>query len=405
MRRVPKALALCAMLLLAASAWAQRKGGAQAESVIELYGKVYPEVVFPRGSGATPTGTATCTLCAPAVGTNRILERNEMESSNSRFGLRGHQRMGENFKAIFQLESGFMLDSNPTSFAQRDSFVGLKHDTFGAVKLGRMDTPFKEYGDDVGFLNVSSGNFVSTSGIFRHIGFGGQNNAARFHERRVNVVQYESAQLGPVDFALQWSTSEGRTAKRNPRVLSMGLRYTMGPVEFLVAHEVHDDLFGLSLNAPAAMRNNTDQSVNSEDQATAIAAKLALGIHRFEVDANRKRYLERTSTPGRVRSYRNSAYQFIWEARWSGQWRTAAEYVKATAGTCEVVAQACDTRGLDGTQIQAGVAYHFSRRTFIFLMVSQVRNGYSAVYNNSNQQEPNPGEDIRQVGLGIHTTF
>ncbi len=405
MRRVPKALALGAMWLLATSIWAQGKGGGAADSVIEVYGKVYPEVVFPSGTGATPVGTATCTICGPAKGVNTIMKRTEMESSNSRFGFRGHERLGGSLRAIFQLETGFLLDSNPTPFAQRDSFVGLAHETWGKVKLGRMDTPFKEYGDDLGFLNVSSGNFVSTSGIYRHIGFGGQNNAARFHERRANVVQYESAQLGPVDFKVQWSTSEGRTATRDPRVLSMGLKYEMGPVEFLVAHEVHHDLFGLSLNAPTAMRNNADQGVNAKDQATAIAAKLAWGIHRFEIDANRKRYEENTSTPGRVRSYRNNAYQFVWEARWSGQWRTVAEYVKATAGTCEVVAQPCDTRGLDGTQIQAGVAYHFSRRTFLFLMVSQVRNGYSAVYNNSNLQEPNPGEDIRQVGLGIHTTF
>jgi hypothetical protein len=38
-------------------------------------------------------------------------------------------------------------------------------------------------------------------------------------------------------------------------------------------------------------------------------------------------------------------------------------------------------------------------------MASLVKNGYSAVYNNSNLQGPNPGEDIRQVGLGIHTAF
>ena len=52
-----------------------------------------------------------------------------------------------------------------------------------------------------------------------------------------------------------------------------------------------------------------------------------------------------------------------------------------------------------------GVAYHFSRRTYLFVMGSLVKNGYSAVYHNSNLQEPNAGEDIRQIAVGIHTAF
>jgi predicted porin len=65
----------------------------------------------------------------------------------------------------------------------------------------------------------------------------------------------------------------------------------------------------------------------------------------------------------------------------------------------------CNTNGLDGEQFGLGVAYYFTRRTFLFLMGTYVKNGYSAVYNNSNLQEPNPGEDITQIGVGIHTSF
>jgi GBP family porin len=387
-------------------AFAQKaKGSGDADSVVELYGKVYPELVFPSSSGATAAGATVCTICQPAVGSNAIIKRTEMESSNSRFGIRGHEKLGRGLKAIFQMETEFHVDSNDSRFAQRDSFVGLSNDGWGTVKLGRMDTPFKEYGDDLSFLGVSSGNFTSTSGIFRHIGFGGQNNAARFHERRVNVVQYESPDWGPVDFKVQWSTNETKTATRDPRVLSMGGKYEMGPFSILLAHEIHYDLFGLSLNVPSAMRNSNDPNVRSKDQASSIAFKYNIGVHQFEVDANRKKYDEPTSTAGRVRAYQNNAYEFIWEARWSQQWRTAFHYVKATAGKCSVVDMDCNTGGLEGTQMSIGFAYHFSRRTYLFVMGTLVRNGYSAVYNNSNQQAPNPGEDIRQIGVGLHTSF
>ena len=392
-------------------AFAQKKGGGKDEeksepdSVVELYGKVYPEIIFPSGNGATAAGATVCTICQPAVGSNAIVKRNEMESSNSRFGLRGHEKLGRGLKAIWQLETQFLVDSNPTNFAQRDSFVGLDHDGWGTIKLGRMDTPFKEYGDDVSFLGVSSGNFTSTSGIFRHIGFGGQNNAARFHERRVNVVQYESPTWGGFDFKAQWSTNENKTATRDPRVLSFGAKWERGPISILVGHEIHYDLFGLSLNVPTAMRNSNDQTVRSKDQATSAAIKLKWGIHTIEADVNRKKYEEPNSIAGRVRSYQNNAYEVTWEMRWNNQWRTQIEYVKATAGKCSVVAQDCNTGGLEGSQFQIGFAYHFSRRTYLFVMGSLVKNGYSAVYNNSNLQAPNPGEDIRQVGIGIHTAF
>jgi predicted porin len=389
--------------LIATAGWAQKKS--EPDSVVELYGKVYPELVFPSSSGATSAGTTTCTICDPAVGEDNIVRRTEMESSNSRFGIRGHEKLGPGLKAIFQLETQFLVDSNNTAFAARDSFIGLAGG-WGTVKLGRMDTPFKEYGDDVSFLGVSSGNFTSTSNLYRHIGFGGQNNAARFHERRVNAVQYESPEWGPIDFKLQWSSNENKTATRNPEVYSGGLKYEAGPFEILLGYEEHRDLFGLSLNAPSAMRNNADQSVTSKDRAMAVAFKYKIGKHQFEIDANEKKYEETgTNVTGRVRSYKNNAYMFMWDARWSQQWRTAFHYIKATAGSCSRVDAECNTNGLDGEQFSLGVAYHFSRRTYLFLMGSYVKNGYSAVYNNSNLQEPNPGEDITQVGIGIHTAF
>jgi len=386
-------------------AFAQKKDKPEPDSVVELYGKVYPELVFPSGSGATAASHEVCTFCDDPVGANNIVKRTEMESSNSRFGVRGHERLGPNLKAIFQLETQFLVDNAGTAFAARDSFVGLASN-WGTVKLGRMDTPFKEYGDDVSFLGVSSGNFTSTSGVYRHIGFGGQNNAARFHERRVNAVTYESPDWGPIDFKVQYSTNENKTATRDPHVISAGLQYEAGPFAILVGYEVHKDLFGLSANSPSSMRNNAATStVRSKDTAMAVALKYKIGIHQFEFDANRKKYEEPNNVVGKVRSYENNAYMFIWDARWSQQWRTAFHYVKATAGKCSIVAMDCNTGGLEGSQMSVGFAYHFSRRTYLFVMASLVRNGYSAVYNNSNLQEPNPGEDIRQIGVGLHTSF
>jgi predicted porin len=283
--------------------------------------------------------------------------------------------------------------------------VGLTHG-WGTVKLGRMDTPFKEYGDDISFLSISSGNFMSTSTVYRHIGMGGQSNAARFHERRINAVQYESPDFGPAEFKVQYSTNETDTATRKPHVWSAGGQMEFGNFTVLLGYELHKDLFGISANVPSSMRNTTDQGVRSKDQAYAIGLKWKWGNHQFEIDANKKKYEETgTNVSGRIRSYENNAYLFIWDWRVNQQWRIDAHYVRATAGNCSRVNVACNTDGLKGEMFSIGSAYFLSKRTFLFLVYSMVRNDYSARFNPTFDDDVNPGEDIRQLGVGINHTF
>ena len=401
----------------APGAFAQKGGGEKgsedADSVVVLYGKLYPEVVRQYGSGATQAGSAVATFAAAPSGSESIITRNEMESSNSRFGVRGHERLGGGLKAIFQLETEFHVDSNDSRFATRDSFVGLQHG-WGTVKLGRMDTPFKEYGDDISFLGISSGNFVSTSAVLRRFGFG-TSSAARFHERRVNAVQYESPRIGGFDFKAQYSTDETDTATRKPHVWSFGGKYEMGPFTILAGHEIHWDLFGGSNNVPTAMRNLADAGARSKDKATEVALTYKLGRHQFEVDYERHEWKESgmasiaANTTGKFQSYKNNAYLALWDARWSDQWRTQVQFVRGTAGSCSrlfVVATVanCVTDGLDGTQISAGFAYYLSRKTYLFAMVQKLRNGKSAIFA-SGTQTPSVGEDVTQYASGIHTTF
>lgn len=388
------------------SASAQRNRGPEPDSVVTLYGKVYPELVWPSGSGATSAGTATCTICGTPEGEDSIIERTEMESSNSRFGIRGYEKIGGDLRAIYQLETEFHVDSNDSRFARRNSFAGLRSKALGTVKFGRMDTPFKDYGLTLSVLGVSSGNFVSPSNLTRKTGFG-TNSASSFHLRRENAVQYESPALGPFEFAVQWSTNEAKTATRDPHVFSAGGAYEKGPLTLSVGYEKHWDLFGGSRNVRSSQSNFSNQAVSSEDWAVEASAKLKVNkAHTVEVGYFRKEYEETGPiATGRFRSYDNDAWIVNWQAKWSGAWATQLYYVSAAEGNCSLVGAGCDTRGLDSSQWTAGAAYYFSRRTFLFVLGSVIKNGYSARYNNSNQQDPSVGEDITQIAVGLHTAF
>jgi predicted porin len=374
------------------------------DNVVELYGRVYPEIIIPHGSGATDAGAAVATFAGKPTGENSIIRRTEMSSSNSRLGVRGQERLGGDLKAIFQLETEFHVDSNDSAFAQRDSFVGLAHRLWGTVKLGRMDTPFKTYGDDISFLSVGSGNFVSSSNVLRKTGFG-TSSASSFHLRRANAIQYESPEWAGFDFAAQYSTDETDTSSRHPHVWSIGTEYERGPLKVSLSHEEHWDLFGLSKNVPSSMSNTNDQSVNSKDKATQAMVELKFGPHKFEADWIRKEYNENATVTGRASSYKNNAYELIWSARWTKAWRTDVEYIKSFKGSCSRVNADCSTDGLDGSQVQAGFSYYFSPRTYIFVMGAILRNGFSARYNNEDLQDPSVGEDITQWAIGMNHSF
>ena len=382
---------------------------ALAQSSVNLYGKLYPHVINEKGSGATAVGTPRSTLSSALPGTNGVTKNNGMTSGNSRFGLRGTEDLGGGLKAIFQIESSFAVEDGTTSLPQfwdRDTFVGLESKQFGTLRLGQMDTIFKNYGDTLGVLGVSSGTFMSTSNILRKPGFG-TSNAARFHERFSNSIQYESPELAGFQLGVQVS-DDGLTGVANDqKVYSYGLKYDSGPFYVAIAHEIHDDFFGGSSQAPSALRN-TIATGTSKDKATQFTVEWRLNKqHKFEFDVIQKQYNE-TGAVGRFGSYKNTAYLLAMENRWSDKFRTAAHVVKSNAGSCSLIGgAACTTDGLDGTKVTLGGSYYFSRRTYAFGAVAKLTNGKSARFSTSQLSgaRTNYGEDLTQFAAGISHNF
>src|SRR5712691_5535715 len=145
-----KAMALAVGTALAAPcAYSQ-----QASDKWEIYCKFYPELTHASGTGAS-SGASSSTLGTAPAGTSATISRWEMQVSNTYIGFRGQRDLGRGLKAIGQLEQGVSLDEGGGTIGNRDSFAGVAAD-WGTVRLGNMDTPFKTYGDTLGFLGVSS---------------------------------------------------------------------------------------------------------------------------------------------------------------------------------------------------------------------------------------------------------
>src|SRR5690606_8813796 len=129
---------------------------AQAETSVTMYGKLYPQIVYGKVSGASDAGTSS--LSNQARLDNASYSGTGMASSNSKFGLTGSEDLGGNLKAIFQLEMNVDVHDgsggSSSSMWNRNTFVGLQGD-LGTIKFGQMDTPYKELGDSLSFLGVS----------------------------------------------------------------------------------------------------------------------------------------------------------------------------------------------------------------------------------------------------------
>jgi predicted porin len=380
---------------------------AQAEPNVTVYGKLYPEIVSTRLSGATATGTPVSTLAAPAATTANI-SAVSMDSPNSRLGFRGTEDLGGNLKAFFQLEIGFGVDtganSSATSLFSRDTFVGMGGG-FGSVKLGSMDTVYKNLGDTMPFLGVSSGNFISTSNILSKPGIGASSSSS-FHLRRGNSIIYESPNFGGFQALFDYSLGEVAGDFTKGSVISTGVRYDAGPLYLALAHERHKDLFGGSRNVPSALSNASNAAAHSTDTATRLTAQYRFGSGtRAEVNLARLNYEETGGAAGKFSSYRHNAWSISGEQN-IGAVTLVASYGQSAAGRCSLVGGVfCSTAGLDGKMLNLGASYSFSKRTSLFALYSKMRNGSSAVFNNLSTATLTTGQDISALALGISHSF
>jgi len=408
----------------------------------EFYGKFYPEMTHAHGEGASTGATSSSTIGAkPASGGNAVIPRWEMQISNTYIGFRGDRQVGGGSKAVWQLEQTVNIDegNTTTSFASRNSFVGYADAGWGTIRLGNMDTPFKNYGNVLGFLGVNSGNIVSASNVKDKAGFG-TSSASSFNLRRANAIDFASPTiLGGLQSAVQYSignpdeTQITTSPKRFPRVASWAIKWEQGPFYVGFMQETHFDLFGGSNQFNAAsstttvdpvtgvatttakavspLRNTEDPAVNSKDTANQVVLVYKMGIHSIEADITTKKYSESNVTAtagGKFQQYKNTSYLLLVENRWSATWRTAFHYVKAGAGSCQLASTSnatCSTTGLEGNQISAGAAYYLNPAAYLFGLLTRVTNGSAAQYNNLALQKPAAGEDIKSIAIGFAYTF
>lgn len=382
---------------------------AMAQSNVQFYGKLYPEVTAYSISGGTAVGTVVSTLTKPVTAKAPELNGTAMESSNSYIGFRGSEDLGGGYKAIFQLEGAVGVDDGTSPkgiLFNRDTFVGLTGG-FGTIKMGgRMDTVYKTLADRIGFFGIASGNTVSASNILAQGAFG-SSNAERFHERPNNTVMYSTPEMAGFQALVGYSLGEVAGNASSGNIFSSGLKYDKGQYYFAAAYEEHIGLFGGSSNAPTALSNLTTAGAKSNDKSLRLTAMVRLDSGtRLEIDGARTKLEETGGAKGHFAEYTHNSMLLSADQTF-GAWTFAAAYGRSQAGNCALVGgAACSTGGLDASMTNLGANYSLSKRTALFALYSMMRNGYSAnVTNGATAPAPAVGQSLRQISGGLMLAF
>src|SRR3989475_6480491 len=420
MKRKAVAVAVGA-LFIAPAAQAQIVFGNDTIGTVQFYGKLYPEFIRATSSGATETGASVSTLASPTTGLcgtassagacsgTTAGSRFAVDSQNSYLGFRGERKFGNTgLKGIWQIEQSIELDTGTGVFSNRNSFLGLAGG-FGTVKLGNMDTIYKEYGQVEEIFGLTSGNFISPSNVLSQIGVGNSSTAS-FHLRAPNSIQYQTPEFQGFQAGLQYSPDEtkndvGNTL--NKELWSMGVKWESGPLYLSAQYERHKDFFGGSNNISSSLSNIGAADAHSKDTGMRFSAAYRFGNHRVAGDIARLQYEEscQNAAPSNVVRYEHTNWAISFESSWGGPWRTAIEYVSGGEGTCKVTIGDCSTTGLKGALIGGGVAYDLDKQTFLYVLAAQLKNDPSAIYSNWNNSKPARGADITQVAVGMQYRF
>jgi predicted porin len=207
------------------------------DSTVTLYGFLNADLESVQAKGASDVVVGGVTT----PGSNlEIKNRTRVSSNSSYIGFRGIEPLSPGFNAWFQVESGVNLDAGGSTWASRNSAVGLNGD-FGSILLGQWDSPYK----------VSTGRFdpfgdssaASYSAIINNGGGTSGNTGRGFDRRLQNTFQYWTPSWAGFSGRAAYGANEEKPANgsSNPHLWDLALTYQNGPLYVTGAYEEHKD--------------------------------------------------------------------------------------------------------------------------------------------------------------------
>jgi len=204
-------------------------------STVQVFGTMYVEYTVRATQGRSAV-----------VPTSDGSKADFLQTPGSEIGFKGEEQLGGGLSAWFQcISSADPRGQNADGWCTRNSALGLKGG-FGNVFVGNWDTPFKRTisptnvgGNDTGIWGTA---FLLT-GNSTTVTVGGSRST--FKRRQNNSINYDSPNFGGFQVMAMFSSSQPSTATLSsstadkPRVLSLGVQYSAGPLYVSGGYEQH----------------------------------------------------------------------------------------------------------------------------------------------------------------------
>ncbi|MES2979339.1 MAG: porin [Pseudomonadota bacterium] len=247
--------------LIALAALGAMAGAAHAQSTVTLYGLIDVQ------GGSFKSNTYVAPVAPATVGTFVSLSQTKIDNgalNGPRWGLRGVEDLGGGLKAVFNLESGFGIDTGGSTqggllFGRRAN-VGVSGG-FGTVTVGRQSSAYADVAADHAMMlqstfdpsNTNNGisianaqalavaaaayDLAPTAGttntlLQSSLNFSNRNTTwIGFSERFNNSIKYVSPTVGGITGGLFYAFGEDKTATVGAsRTIGASLRYANGPI-------------------------------------------------------------------------------------------------------------------------------------------------------------------------------
>jgi predicted porin len=320
----------------------------------------YGTVDVSHDSVNTGNGTTTANGATAVKGVSK-----QVVSSNvSKFGFKGSEDLGDGLAAVWQIEQQIDIDAAAkNTFASRNTFGGLKSDSYGTVLMGIHDTPYKiatrkldVFGDSIADNRALIGAVKTTASY------------AGFELRPTDVIAYISPAIAGVTVAVAHvnMTETNVVVAKGNSAQSLGVMYDVAPFYGAVGYEVHN------LNALSA--SNTANSLNEK------ATRLGFGFkpEGFELNVIYEKTSDNlgTGVDAGVNKYGHTAMYLGGKAKVGDVGAVKLAYGKVgETGTGNL-----KVANSDATQVSLGYDHTLSKRTKVYALYTKISNGKGVNY-------------------------
>jgi len=300
-------------------------------------------------------------------------------ATQSRWGFRGVEDLGQGMSAFFVIEGGIHADNgtstqNNTLFG-RTTIVGLRG-RYGAVSAGLQDTPLFTTLNVV--VDPLRNGIVRSNNLMPPTGF-----------RAPNSVLYRSPEIAGFSGDLMYSAGEVAGDEAAGRAFGGSFGYSGGPLAARIAYH---------------RKNNDSATVTGTDPARNLlfGASYDLGLARlhFGYEVNKGRNSAPLNNGAAVFggaapiASTDSRDLLLGAALPFGASTVVLTYVRMMDRT---------VHNQDAEQLGAAYMYAFSKRSDVYASYGVIHNHNGAAYTEGNSEEPGTGN--RQLAMGLRHRF